>query len=71
MQLRSKPMLLLTLFLFFSACNLTNSIESTPPTECSKIGVQCQLPNGPLGVCQSAPCSEGQAPPCFVCTSQH
>jgi hypothetical protein len=41
------------------------------PAECDRIGVQCQLPNGPLGVCQERPCEPGKAAPCFTCTSQH
>ncbi len=64
-------MLCLIVLLLLSACDLPDSIESTPPTACAQIGVQCQLPGGPLGVCQSAPCSAGQTPPCFVCTPQH
>ena len=64
-------MLCLIVLLLLSACDLGNSIESTRPTACAQIGVQCQLPGGPLGVCQSAPCSAGQTPPCFVCTPQH
>ena len=61
---------LLVLFLL-PACDLSSSIESMPAVECSKIGAQCQLPDGPLGVCQSSPCSDGEMPACFVCTSQH
>ena len=61
----------LIVLLLLPACDFISSIESTPPTECSKIGAQCQRANGPLGVCQSAPCSGSQTPPCFVCTPQH
>ena len=67
----SETMLLLAFLLLFSACDLSDLNESNPLTECTKIGAQCQLPDGPLGVCLSAPCAEDQTQPCFVCTSQH
>lgn len=51
---------------------------STPPTRssapaevCTKVGEQCKLPDGPLGVCNSVPCKDGEAGPCFRCVSQH
>lgn len=47
-------------------------LEGTPvPVECARIGMQCQLPGGPLGVCQERPCKAGETAPCFTCTSQH
>ena len=64
-------MLPLIVLLLLAACNLPDLIESAPPPACAQIGAQCQFPGGPLGVCQSAPCSAGQTPPCFVCTPQH
>jgi hypothetical protein len=52
------------------ACD--SSPLSVPPTAaCSEAGVQCQLPEGPLGVCERSPCAPGAAPPCFKCTPQH
>ncbi len=38
---------------------------------CAKAYEQCQLPDGPLGVCSPAPCTAGQSPPCLECLSQH
>ena len=44
----------------------------TPPSEiCVEVAVQCQLPEGPLGVCEQTSCSVGMNAPCFKCTSQH
>jgi len=40
-------------------------------SSCARIGAQCQLPGGPLGVCQQIECGAGVAPPCFTCVSQH
>jgi hypothetical protein len=43
-----------------------------PPSEkCKKLAEQCKLPNGPLGVCNSAECKPGETPPCFRCVPQH
>jgi hypothetical protein len=53
-----------------SACDATTFTEG-PPAICTESGVQCKLAEGPLGVCERAPCPEGQASPCFKCTSQH
>lgn len=53
-----------------SGCDATSFTEA-PPASCTESGVQCQLAEGPLGVCERAPCPEGQASPCFKCTSQH
>jgi hypothetical protein len=54
-----------------AACDLGSMSQPSVPAECAKIGAQCQLPNGPLGVCQEAPCPPGSSPPCFKCTPQH
>ncbi|MBM4270417.1 MAG: hypothetical protein FJ144_28065 [Deltaproteobacteria bacterium] len=50
-----------------------DGLQTSPPipSTCSRIGAQCQLPGGPLGVCQETPCDEGVAAPCFACTPQH
>jgi len=45
--------------------------EQAVSARCTHIGEQCQLPDGPLGVCQERPCEAGHAAPCFTCTSQH
>lgn len=42
-----------------------------PDARCTEVGAQCVLPDGPLGVCESIACGEGESPPCFVCTPQH
>jgi len=45
---------------------------SPPPTAvCDQAGAQCQLPEGPLGVCERSACEAGAAAPCFQCISQH
>jgi hypothetical protein len=54
-----------------SACDLGSMSQAPVPSECAAIGAQCQLPDGPLGVCQESPCEPGANPPCFTCTSQH
>jgi hypothetical protein len=53
-----------------AACDV-ESFSSPTRTSCAEIGAQCQLPDGPLGVCLDAPCAAGAAPPCFKCVSQH
>lgn len=58
-------------FALFPACDLGSMSQPSVSAECAEIGAQCQLPNGPLGVCQEAPCPPGSTPPCFKCTSQH
>lgn len=48
--------------------------SSTAPradAACREAGVQCALPDGPLGVCERAACPSGAVDPCFVCVSQH
>ena len=42
-----------------------------PPETCTESGVQCQLPAGPLGVCERSQCGATETPPCFKCTPQH
>ena len=60
---------------FFAALALTacdiSSPTSAPVAACSETGAQCQLPNGPLGVCERSPCEAGLEPPCHRCTPQH
>ena len=45
--------------------------DGAVPASCNAIGALCQLPDGPLGVCEQIPCAAGDTPPCFVCTPQH
>jgi hypothetical protein len=46
-------------------------LTSAPSTVCTEAGSQCQLPDGPLGVCERSQCPAGVSPPCFECISQH
>ncbi len=52
------------------ACD-PGAISTAPPARCSEPGMQCQLPEGPLGVCERSPCPPGKSAPCFQCISQH
>jgi hypothetical protein len=48
--------------------------SSTKPAAlatCSEPGVQCQLPEGPLGVCEQSHCRPDEKPPCYRCIPQH
>lgn len=54
-----------------AGCDVDSMTSPAAPAVCASIGAQCQLPDGPLGVCQQSPCAAGVAPPCFKCTSQH
>jgi len=54
-----------------SACDFGSFSAPAVSATCAEIGAHCQLPDGPIGVCQRAPCSPGAEPPCFRCTSQH
>ena len=52
------------------ACD--SGLSSGGPREtCTEFGVQCQLPAGPLGVCERSQCGANETPPCFKCTPQH
>ena len=52
------------------ACD-PSSLTAGPTANCDESGVQCQLPTGPLGVCERSQCEPGETPPCFQCTPQH
>ena len=56
---------------FMAACDPGDFVAEPPSATCTRIGAQCQLASGPLGVCESAPCPAGATPPCLVCTAQH
>lgn len=52
-----------------SGCPERKSVSA--PKRCSEAYAQCQLPEGPIGVCQEVSCGQGQLAPCFNCVSQH
>jgi hypothetical protein len=52
-------------------CGGCDVVSEPPVAACAEIGSQCQLPRGPLGVCQQTECDAAAMPPCFKCTSQH
>jgi hypothetical protein len=54
-----------------TGCDLGQFISGPPSSSCAESGVQCQLPSGPLGVCELSPCPSGAEPPCLTCTPQH
>jgi len=45
--------------------------DATTPRVCTRLHEQCALRDGLLGVCNDAPCPEGEQGPCFKCVSQH
>ncbi len=53
-----------------NACD-ASVLTTAPSTVCTEAGAQCQLPNGPLGVCERSQCPDGTNAPCFACISQH
>jgi len=60
----------LFLSLSYSACDSMS--EPAVPASCAETGNRCQLPDGPVGVCQETACAAAEStPPCFKCTSQH
>jgi hypothetical protein len=56
--------------LLLTACD-ASVLEAAPSTVCTEAGVQCQLPTGPLGVCERSQCPADAPSPCFECISQH
>lgn len=52
------------------ACD-SGFVSEAPPPTCTESGAQCQLSDGPLGVCERTPCPAGEPGPCFACTPQH
>ena len=65
-----RKLALMLLLLSSLACP---ELASTPvvSAKCEKQFDKCKTPTGPLGVCDSVPCAEGQAPPCLRCQPQH
>jgi hypothetical protein len=47
------------------------ALSGAPSARCTEPGAQCQLAEGPLGVCERADCAPGATPPCFRCVAQH
>jgi len=56
--------------LLLSACD-ASLLATEPPGICTEPGAQCQLPTGPLGVCERSQCPSGVSSPCLECISQH
>ena len=56
--------------LLLSACD-ASLLATEPSGVCTEAGAQCQLPTGPLGVCERSQCAAGETSPCFECVSQH
>lgn len=52
------------------ACDMA-AVSEPAPTACVEAAAQCQLPDGPLGVCERSTCEPGAQPPCFQCVPQH
>ncbi|MEZ4463314.1 MAG: hypothetical protein R3F60_01340 [bacterium] len=55
----------IALVLLLVGCGGGGEAPAEGPAACTKVGQQCRLPAGPLGVCQRGE-SAG-----FVCTPQH
>lgn len=53
------------------ACDPGATATSPPSATCTEAGVQCQLKDGPLGVCGQSHCRVDEVPPCFRCIPQH
>jgi len=65
-----RSLVLLVSALALGSCDAGVSIDG-PAEHCTETGVQCVLPDGPLGVCERSRCEAGATPPCFTCTPQH
>lgn len=70
MRLRLVHAAALVIAAALGACDV-GGMASRPAAGCAEPGAQCALPEGPLGVCERAPCAGGATPPCFACTPQH
>ena len=57
--------------LLAAGCPTGGSKAPVPGAACVERYAKCRMPDGPLGVCNDAPCAEGETPPCFRCISQH
>jgi hypothetical protein len=52
------------------ACD-PSSLSAGPSAVCTESGARCQLPKGPIGICERSQCAPGATLPCFQCTPQH
>jgi hypothetical protein len=57
--------------LLAAGCPTSVTDSPVPGAACVERYAKCRTPDGPLGVCNDAPCPEGETPPCFQCVSQH
>lgn len=57
--------------LLLAGCPTGPSSSPAPGDACVERYAKCRLPDGPLGVCNDAPCEEGETEPCLRCMSQH
>ena len=67
---RSAARIAASLLLAGLACD-GRSWSAAPSGLCREAGAQCQLPEGPLGVCERHACNAGEPDPCFLCIPQH
>ncbi|HKP59816.1 MAG TPA: hypothetical protein VJV78_23995 [Polyangiales bacterium] len=68
-QPRCGAALLVAITTLLSGCPDPSS--SGVRARCVKAYERCLLSGGVLGVCDQVDCEPSQAPPCFVCRSQH
>lgn len=62
---------LFALWLTLGGCP-NGAATSGPKTEvCARVGDQCKLRDGLLGVCVATTEQECESPPCFFCQPQH
>lgn len=58
--------------LALSGCGESRAISpARAPTVCERAGQPCQLPDGPMGVCNESLAAQCDTPPCLACFSQH
>ena len=62
---------ILVVALLAVGCPAGSSSAPPPGAACTERYAKCRLADGPLGVCNDAPCEEGETEPCLRCMSQH
>jgi hypothetical protein len=62
--------LAVTAFLLGLGCG-AEKVQPGALATCTEPGKQCQLPEGPLGVCEQSHCRADEKPPCYRCIPQH
>jgi hypothetical protein len=67
---RFVPILAAIALVVLVACD-PSSLSTVPSASCTESGAQCQLSDGPLGICERSQCPAGEVSPCFKCTPQH